>query len=69
MSSLRQELRKAKGDETKTAKLQAEIAALKQKRKSLPKVDIHQVDSFSVTAEGTDAANFETGKNSEPASE
>ena len=67
MSSLRQELREAKGDETKTAKLEAEIAALKQKRKSLPKVNIHKVDSYTVPADGTDGANFDIGKNSEAA--
>ena len=63
MKTLRRELANAKGDEAKEAKIRKDIRALKQKRRSLPKVDIDQVDTFSVTAEGTDAADFEIGRN------
>ena len=68
MSSLREELANAKVDSAKQAEVQAEIDELKKKRKSLPKVNIHQVDSFTVPADGTDAANFDIGRGGETAS-
>ena len=65
MMMLRKELANAKGDEAKTAEIKKQIEELSQLKKSLPKVNIHQVDSFTVSAEGTDSANFEIGKNND----
>lgn len=65
MGTLREDLANAKDDQAKTAEIKKEIDELKQRRKNLPKVNIHQVDQFTVPEAGTDAANFEIGRDSE----
>ena len=64
MKTLRRDLKNAEGDEAKRAEIQEQIKELRQTRKSLPKVDIDKIESFTVPAEGADNADFEIGTGS-----